>query len=230
MGATVRDVMTTSVVAVREDTSFKDAAIMLADVRISAVPVVDETGRVIGVVSEADLLLKVADRDGQPGLAGMLHHHEHQQEHQKAAALTAADLMTTPAVTISPAESVQQAACIMYDRKVKRLPVVDVGGHLIGIVSRADVLSVFTRPDEDIRRVVTDRVIRHSFLLNPAAFTVTVRDGVVTLSGHPENDQAGRDIVAAVRHVEGVVGVRDRLSYTAEHPPGRYHPHPIVSS
>jgi CBS domain-containing protein len=230
MSTTVRDVMTTSVVAVRGDTSFKDVASMLGRSRISAVPVVDEAGRVIGVVSEADMLLKELDQDQPGGLAGLRHHREHQREQHKAAGLTAAELMTSPPVTIRPGDPVQQAAGLMHARKVKRLPVVDAAGHLIGIVSRSDVLSVFSRPDEDIWRLVTERVIRHSFLLDPAAFTVTVRDGVVTLSGRPESDQAGRDIVTAVRHVEGVVGVRDRLTYTGRHPHDRYRPHPVVSS
>lgn len=230
MSTTVRDVMTTSVVAVREDTSFKDVARMLGSSRISAVPVVDEAGQVIGVVSEADMLLKELGQDQPGGLAGLRHHREHQREQHKAAGLTAADLMTSPAVTIHPGDSVQQAAGVMHDRNVKRLPVVDPAGHLIGIVSRADVLSVFSRPDEDIWRLVTDRVIRHSFLLDPAAFTVTVRAGVVTLSGRPENDLLGHDIVAAVRHVEGVVAVQDRLTYSGRHQHDRYRPHPVVSS
>jgi CBS-domain-containing membrane protein len=182
------------------------------------------------VVSEADMLLKELDRDQPGGLAGLRHHREHQREQHKAAGLTAADLMTSPPVTIRSGDSVQQAAGVMHDHQVKRLPVVDPAGHLIGIVSRGDVLSVFSRPDEEIRRLVTERVIRHSFLLDPAAFTITVRDGVVTLSGHPDNDLVGHDIVAAVRRVEGVVAVRDRLTYTGHHPHDRYRPHPVVSS
>ncbi len=214
MDATVGDVMTTSVVAVHGDTSFKDMAGLLTGSRISALPVVDEGGRVIGVVSEADLLFKETDWAAGTGLLGGL---RHRHEHQKAAGLTAADLMTSPAVTIRPGESVQHAAVLMSHRKVKRLPVVDQGQRLVGIVSRGDVLSVFSQPDEDIRAAVLDRVIRRGFLLDPADYTVTVRDGIVTLAGRPDDDQQGRDLVAAVRHAEGVVAVRDRLTYAGRH-------------
>jgi CBS domain-containing protein len=106
----------------------------------------------------------------------------------------------------------------MYDRGVKRLPVVDETGRLAGIVSRADVLSVFVRPDEDIRLEVTDEVILRSFLTDPLLFDVSVQGGIVTLSGRPETDQVGQDIVDAVRHLPGVVAVRDQLEYAGRHP------------
>ena len=100
----------------------------------------------------------------------------------------------------------------MYDHKVSCLPVVD-GGRLIGLITRADVLSVFGRADADIRWEVLDKVILREFLAEPTAFSVTVRDGVVTLTGRPETAEVGRGIVSAVRHIEGVVAVRDQLSY-----------------
>ena len=220
MSVTVRDVMTTDVVAVRADTSFKDMARMLGMSPVAAFPVVNQAGRVIGVVSEADMLVKEADQADHPGLFGGL---RRRREHEKAAGVTAADLMTSRPVTIGPGEPVQRAAFLMYDHGFKRLPVVDEAGHLIGIVSRAEVLSVFARPDEDIRREVTDRVILHEFLVDPARLQVCVQDGVVTLSGRPESDQIGEEIVEAVRRVDGVVAVRDQLCY-----PGSQ-PHPATS-
>jgi CBS-domain-containing membrane protein len=211
MSTTVRDIMTDRVVAVREDAHFKEMAAVLRWSRISALPVLDSQDKVVGVVSEADMLAKVSDQGGQPGRLDELMHH---REHQKAAAVTAGELMTSPAVTIGPDEAVQRAARLMYDRKVKRLPVVDPRGRLIGIVSRVDVLSVFSRPDDEIRREVTDDVLLGSFLVDPQALDVAVRDGIVTISGRPETDEIGREIITAVRHIEGVVAVRDRLSYT----------------
>ena len=210
MTVTVKDVMTTRVVAVRKDASFKEMAEMLRHTRISAFPVVDDAGRVIGVVSEADLLVKEAvQADGTSLLAAL----RHIKEDDKATGITAGDLMTGPAVTIGPDAPVEEAARLMYDRRVKRLPVVNGTGHLIGLISRTDVLSVFIRPDTDIRHEVTDEVIRGGSLVRPQGFSVTVHDGVVTLSGRPENDRAGRDLIEAVRHIEGVVSVRDQLSY-----------------
>ena len=210
MRSTVRDVMTTQVVAVRKDASFKEMIARMRAARISAFPVVDQGGKVVGVVSEGDLLNKEADQAASPGtIAGLLHF----RFHEKAAGVTAGELMTSPAVTIGPDAPVTEAARVMRDRRVKRLPVVNGTGHLIGVISRADVLSVFTRPDTDIRHEVTEEVIRGGSLVRPQGFSVTVDNGVVTLSGRPENDRAGRDLIEAVRHIEGVVTVRDQLSY-----------------
>ena len=208
MSAIVRDVMTTGVIAVREDTSFKEMAGMLGSARVSGFPVIDAAGKVIGVVSETDMLIKEADRASHPELFAGL---RRSRDLQKAAGVTAAELMTTPPVTIGPDEPVQHAAFLMYDRAVERLPVVDKAGHLVGIVSQVDVLSIFSRPDEEIRREVTNRVTQPNFLMDPEGLKVTVEDGVVTLSGRPRTGQAGRDIIEAVRHIEGVVAVRDQL-------------------
>ena len=209
MSATVRDVMTTSVVAVRKDASFKDMAAMLSSRRISAFPVVDEAGRVVGVVSEGDLLVKQAvQADGTSLLAAL----RHVREDDKVAGITAGDLMTAPAVTIGPDSPVEQAARLMYDRRVKRLPVVNKAGRLVGIISRVDVLAVFSRPDADIRDEVMHRVLPGIMPTVPKNFNVAVRDGIVTISGEPQTDQPTHTIIDAVRHVEGVVAVRDRFS------------------
>jgi CBS domain-containing protein len=147
---------------------------------------------------------------GMPGMiTGLLRH----KEHAKARGITAGDLMSSPAVTVAPEDTVERAAKLMYTRKVKRLPVVDAGAHLVGIISRADLLSVFDRPDEEIRTEIREQVIRDAFLIDPAAIGVIVKDGVVTLAGRPETDDVGHEIVRRVRHVPGVVAVRDRLSY-----------------
>ena len=156
ISATVKDVMTTSVVAVRKDASFKEMAAMLRARRISAFPVVDDAGRVIGVVSEGDMLVKEAvQADGSSLLAAL----RHLREDDKATGITAGDLMTAPAVTIGPDAPVEEAARLMYDRRVKRLPVVNVAGRLVGIISRVDVLAVFSRPDDDIRDEIVHQAL-----------------------------------------------------------------------
>jgi len=213
MNAKVRDVMTGEVVAVRRDASFKEMAARLREYRVSAFPVIDENRRVIGVVSEADLLAKEAlagDHAGIPAaVTGILHH----KDHQKAEGLTASDLMTHPAVTVRPEDSVEHAARLMYTLQVKRLPVVDAGGYLVGIVSRADLLTVFDRTDEEIHAEVVNDVILREFLVDPAMFTVTVADGVVTVKGNPETAELGHKLVTKIRRVQGVVAVRDELNY-----------------
>jgi CBS domain-containing protein len=211
---TVKDVMTTSVVAVREDADFKEMVTTMRSRRISAFPVIDAADRVIGVVSEGDLLPKEANPalpQGGIRLAWRL------KERCKAAGLTAAEVMTTPPVTIHEDASVCEAARLMQSRKVKRLPVVDGNGRLRGIVSRMDVLSVFERPDQEIWDEVVKEVISWEFGLDPEMFVVTVRSGVVTVTGSVERRTDALNLLGTVRHLEGVVGVRDRLSYPAEH-------------
>ncbi len=208
----IGDVMTTRVVAVRKTVPFKVVAALLTQFRVSAFPVLDDDGRVTGVVSEADLLSKEA----LIAALGPLPSDAEGGEFAKAAAVTAADLMTQPPVTITPGEPVTSAARLMYQCKVKRLPVVTDDGHLVGIISRADVLSVYRRRDEDIGREITQNVIGCEFLADPARFAVAVKDGVVTLEGRPETASQGRDILAVTWHVEGVVSVRDRLTYPQE--------------
>ena len=147
---------------------------------------------------------------GMPGrITGLLRH----KEHAKARGITAGDLMSSPAVTVAPEDTIERAAKLMYTRKVKRLPVVDAGAHLVGIISRADVLAIFDRSDEELRTEIRDRIIRDAFLIDPVAYGVTVKDGVVTLAGKPESNDVAHEIMQRVRHVPGVVAVRDRLSY-----------------
>ena len=219
MNATVKNVMSTHVIAVREGAPYKEIASRLREHRVSAFPVVDAGNKVIGVVSEADLLTKEALGGDIPGV---LHSMTRQRELTRATAVTAVDLMTRPPVTIGPDEPVAHAARLMYSRRVKRLPVTDEDGRLIGIVTRSDVLSVYSRPDADIHREITQDLILGTYLCDPAAFTVTVMDGVVTIEGTPETARVGHDIVTDARHVEAVVAVRDRLSYPPDTPAARF--------
>jgi CBS domain-containing protein len=211
MMKTVRDVMSTRPVWVSETASFKEIAAGLRESRVSAFPVLDADGRVTGVVSEADMLVKVTQPSDPGGIrelmAGLVHH----DVRAKAAGVTAADLMTSPAVTIGPEDTVEHAARLMFTRKVKRLPVVDPGGRLVGIVSRTDVLAVFDRTDAEIREEIMSQVITGRS--EPSWYSVIVKDGVVTLEGSPETAFIGHDLVRRTRRVQGVVAVRDHLVY-----------------
>jgi CBS domain-containing protein len=210
MKTSVQDVMTTQVVAVKLGASFKEMAARLRQSRVSAFPVIDDDGKVIGVVSEADMLARQVLSADHAGMGtGMPDH----GEQGKADGLTAGDLMTHPAITVSPGDSVEVAARLMYTLQVKRLPVIDRSGRLAGIISRTDVLAVFDRSDEQIRKEVTDDVICQEFGAAPRQYAVTVQAGVVTLQGRAETTALGHVIVRKVRHVQGVVAVRDRLSY-----------------
>jgi CBS-domain-containing membrane protein len=216
MSVTVNEVMTTHVVAVTKDASFRDIAALLRQHQVSAFPVVDTDGKVIGVVSEADMLPKEAlfAGFGNQAPAGALA--EPHNDFAKAAGVTAASIMTRPPITITPDEPVTSAARLMYSCKVKSLPVVTEHGYLTGIISRADVLSVYGRPPAEIMREITQDVIMTEFGADPSSFTVTVKDGIVTVGGHPRTAEQARNILAEVWHVEGVVSVRDRLTYPEE--------------
>lgn len=213
MNTLVRDVMTTKVIWVKQDTPFAAIAAALHRHRVSAFPVLDEDGRVAGVVSESDLLTKLALGGGEEPMPGVITGILHQHQMEKARAVTAGDLMTSPAATVSPDDTVEQAARLMYQRRIKRLPVVDAGSHLVGIVSRADVLAVYDRPDAEIGDEIRNDIAVSESLADASRIEVTVTDGVVTVAGRPRTCQQGQDIVRRARHVYGVVAVRDRLDY-----------------
>jgi CBS-domain-containing membrane protein len=215
MSSTVKDVMSTHVIAVRQGAPYKDMAAMLHDQRVSAFPVIGDDNKVIGVVSETDLLTKEALEGTVPRTLQSL---TSQHVRSQVNGVVAADLMTKPAVTIGPDELVTHAARLMFNKRVKRLPVVSDDGTLIGIVTRSDVLSVYRRSGAEIRREITQDLILGTFLCDPDRFTVTVTDGIVTIEGTPETTAVGHDIIDAIRHAEGVVAVRDRLSYPTDPP------------
>ena len=220
MKTAVKDVMTTRVIWVKKDATFREMAVALREYRVSAFPVVDDDRKVIGVVSEADMLNKEALEDEPGVISGILHH----RDQAKARGVTAGDLMTAAVIAVRPDDTVEHAAKLMYDRRVKRLPVTDANGRLVGIISRADVLSVFDRTDEAIRAEILDEVPLGEYSEDPRTLDVTVKDGIVTLTGVPETNETGHEIVRRVRHIQGVVAVRDRLSYPTprERPVGRY--------
>jgi CBS domain-containing protein len=205
MHAYVRDIMTTGVVTVRPDTPYREIAALFREHRVSGFPVTAEDGTVIGVVSESDLLALAAGRQ----------HRGHCADDQA----TAGDLMTHPAMTISPHDLVKTAARVMHSHRLQRLPVVDRDRRLEGIVSRSDVLSVFRRSDEEIRREITQDLIADGFFTDPARLIVTVHNGIVTLEGEPGSAVLGAGIAGQVEHLEGVVAVRDRFVYPARSAP-----------
>lgn len=209
MKRTVKDVMTTDVVAVRPSASYKEAVRRLRDFGVGAMPVVDDDERLVGVVTEADLLLK------EEGAAAGKHHGapgRRRRERRKAEAFTVRELMTSPVVTVVPGAALNEAARLLHERNIKQLPVVDASGALRGIVSRRDLVSVFLRPDADIRDEVVHDVVERSLALGPETLHVHVEDGVVTLEGRLETADLVKLVIEMVGRVDGVVGVNSRLS------------------
>ncbi len=212
-GGCVNDVMTRHVVCVLDFTPYKDVVRVLLDHGVSAVPVVDEQRRVRGIVSEADLIEKEAQRgEGYPEPWELLTRRG-RDLHSKAEALSAAELMTAPAITVKADTAIAQAARLMRKYGIKRLPVIDANGVLVGIVSRGDLLKPFLRSDEAIREAVVQDILRDSMCIDPQSIDVRVCDGVVTLDGETENEFVARDTVRMVREIDGVVSVVDRLRH-----------------
>ncbi|MFE9255210.1 CBS domain-containing protein [Streptomyces sp. NPDC006879] len=197
---TVSDVMTQTAVAIGREASYKEIVELMQQWKVSALPVLEGEGRVVGVVSEADLLPKEEYRRGGPRVP------EEMTEASKAAAVLAEELMSSPAVTVHPDSTIAEAARVMAHRGVKRLPVVNDIGMLEGVVSRSDLLKVFLRPDEEIEEEVRLAVLADPAL--PSGMDCAVQDGVVTLRGGPQDRALAPLIAGAVRAVEGVVDVR----------------------
>jgi CBS domain-containing protein len=204
--------MTRDVVSVTEDATYRDLVDRLVEKHISAVPVVDDFGRVAGVVSEADLLRKIEyGGDGQPRT---FERRRRRDDRAKASARTAAGLMSTPPVVAMASTPVAAAARLMDISKVKRLPVIDDLGRLVGLVSRSDLLRTYLRSDDQIRAEVWSGVLR-TFLIEEAdGVTVEVSAGVVTLSGKVERRSSAEMAERLTRQVAGVVEVSSSVSYT----------------
>lgn len=213
MRYTMADVMTRDVLAVRASTPFKEIVWYLRSRDVSAVPVLDGDDRVIGVVSEADLLLKEEGLD--QGLPPFFERRRRRRERTKAAAKSASELMTSPAVTVGIAATAADAARTMHEAGVKRLPVVDGGGRLVGIVSRADLLKVFLRTDGEIRSDVEDGLAL-PLHIHPSAILVEVCDGVVRLTGHVRNRSEIGVAATEARKIEGVVAVECTLDFEVD--------------
>ena len=208
---TVNDVMTTAVVTVVPDTPYRGVVDLLVSHRFSAVPVVDDFQRVTGVVSEADLLRKIEYAGAEE--PRLFEGRRRRGERVKAAARTAADLMSKPPVTVLTGTSVPAAARLMDNEGVKRLPVVDDLGRLVGMVSRGDLLKVHLRPDDEIYADVRAGVLEPFMADEIEEVNVTVEDGLVTLTGKVDRWSTTDIADRLIRQIAGVVEVVDELEY-----------------
>ncbi len=219
------------VVTVRPGTPYKEIVRLLTEHQISALPVLGEGEHVLGIVSEADLLPKESrfrqDASERPPLTPAQARSRH-----KAEAATALELMTTPVVTITAEQDVSEAARLMEQHRIKRLPVIGPERRLIGIVSRRDILRVFLRTDEDLLDDVHTLLV-DDFWIAPEGWDVQVADGTVRLAGRMANRSTVRIAESAVRRIDGVVVVENDLTYefddTSVKPGGEYPYHGVFS-
>ncbi|TMR90700.1 CBS domain-containing protein [Nonomuraea basaltis] len=216
MRATVATVMTTDVVAVNEKASFHTVTALLTTRGVSGVPVLDDDNHVLGVVSEADLLAKQEFKQRyhgdyyRPSLGARIRHTAGSEGSgfSKALGETVRELMTSPAHTTTPGTSVVLAARLMDTYGIKRLPVVDADGRLVGIVSRRDLIKVFLREDADIERQVQETIPS-----DVPGVEITVSEGVVTLSGTLNEHSQAITAVRLAESIDGVVAVHDQLGW-----------------
>ncbi|GHE13464.1 CBS domain-containing protein [Streptomyces alanosinicus] len=214
---TVEELMTRDVVRARRDTPFKELVRLLEENDVTAVPVVDDLDRPMGVVSEADLLRKCADQADPTGRTPLPHLEA--WERAKAEGSRAEELMSAPAVCARPDWSAVEAARLMESQRVKRLPVVDEADRLLGIVSRGDLLRIFLRRDEAIREEIAGDLLRRTLGLDPRDVSVEVRDGRVTLTGTVENRSMIPVVEQLCRGVDGVVAVSGNLAHRTDDTP-----------
>lgn len=227
MRRVIRDLMTKDVVSVRASTPYKEIIEVMAASGVNAVPVVDADRRLVGIVSDTDLILK-EEHAGRGAEHHRLEHGRRRIEHDKAAGRVAGDLMTSPVTSIGGDATPGEAARLMHARRVKQLPVTEETGTLIGIVSRRDLLGVFLRSDEDIRDELLHGVLERTLWLTPreAQLRVTVDQGIVTLQGSIDRKSMLDIVVGLAYGVEGVVGVINRVRPVTDDT--RIRPEPIL--
>lgn len=215
---TVREVMSAPVISVGTATPYKEIIELLTEHGISSVPVLDPGGTVVGIVSEADLLQKLALSSEEPQRR-LFERRRRAAARAKAEGDHAEDLMTSPVITVAPEASVVAAARLMEDEQLKRLPVVDAEGMLVGIVSRRDLLQTYRRSDEAIRRDVVHDIIQGMLFVQPPEIDATVDDGVVTLTGGTGRRSSAQIAEHLVRGVPGVIDVVNALTYEYDDTP-----------
>jgi CBS domain-containing protein len=209
----VHEVMTTDVATTAPESSLKEAALELVRRRISGMPVVDAEHHVVGVVSEADILAKEGDEQKPGGFLQWLVDPGDPWVAARFDAVTVGDAMSAPARTILPDRTVAEAAMLMLDENINRLPVVDADGKLVGLVSRGDLVRAFVRSDAEILSEIEEDVIRRVLWLNPEEVDVTVESGIVTIKGEVASEADADLLPKFVRRVPGVVEVSSTVTH-----------------
>lgn len=211
---TVESVMTGKVVTAHESTSFKELVTLMTEHEISGLPVVDEAGRPVGVVSESDTLAKQEFDGGNTGKP--LFGRDRRAHWHKAAGLRAFELMTAPAITVDQTAPVTAAARLLAQKRLRRLCVVDADGVLVGVISRRDIIGTYLRDDATILADIEEHVFRRGMWLFPETLTAEVEAGVATLEGTVEKRTTAQVAAQLTQKVPGVVGVENKIRYAVD--------------
>lgn len=210
----VRDLMTTDPITTTPETPLKEAARLMVRHKVSGLPVV-AGGKVVGIVTEGDFLRQEANRD-QPYRFSLLDALFGDEPASPPAAETVGQVMTEHVLTVAPEASLSEAARIMAGRRVKRLPVVSPEGALLGVISRADIVNAFTKPDEVIEDEIREDIVRRLLFLDPAVVQVSVKDGVVSLTGQLENRTEAHLLEELTRRIDGVIRVDSQVTFEVD--------------
>src|SRR5579862_7768329 len=210
----VRRLMTSPVVAVPPELPLKEVARLLDERGFSGVPVCDDHGHILGVVSETDIVRQ--EQGLIPGKVRLLRRlAEPKGDGVGFGARTASEAMTSPAITVSPLTDVTRAARLMIEQRVNRLPVVE-RGKVVGIVTRADLVRTFHRSDGVIEREIRDDVLLRVLWIDPSQLQISVQEGDVVITGTVENRSAAELVDAYIRGVPGVVSVTTSLVWAID--------------
>jgi CBS domain-containing protein len=204
----VLDIMSIDVLTVSPEESLKTAARLMVERGVSGLPVVNAAGKLVGIITEADFLEREADRSQRRLLDALMH-----KPGTVSEAETVGEVMSTHPVIIYPEASVTEAARVMSHHHVKRLPVVNDEGELQGIISRGDVVTVFTRPDDVIEDEIREDIIDRVLLLDGDSLEVEVADGIVRLAGVLPTRTDKRLLEEMVRRIDGVVRMESDVSF-----------------
>ncbi len=207
----VLDIMSIDVLTVAPEDSLKAAARRMVEAGVSGLPVVDTNGKLVGIITEADFLEREADKTHRRLLDALMHKPDTVVE-----ADTVGEVMSTHPVVIYPEASVTEAARVMSHHHVKRLPVVNDEGVLQGIISRGDVVTVFTRPDDVVEDEIREDIINRVLLLDADSLDVDVSDGIVVLSGCLPTRTDKRLLEEMVRRIDGVVRMESAVTFEVD--------------
>jgi CBS domain-containing protein len=207
----IRDVMTENGFTVTQDTPLKVVATRMLEYGVSGMPVVDKDETVVGVVSETDVLFKERTAPDRKGVVDWLVHYAEDPPLAKLDARTAGDAMTTPAVTIPSGRQLEDAATLMLDLRIDRLPVVD-SGRLVGMVTRTDLVRAFIRSDDEIAQEIREQGLLKRYWVVPSSVSVAVDEGNVVLEGEVDTEDLAESIVAYIGRIPGVVSVESNLT------------------
>ena len=209
----VIDLMSTEVVTIGPDETIKEAARLMVTERVSGLPVTDDKGHLIGIVTEADFLERELDKDGGGGgLLGAVFGPATRQPD----AVTVREVMSANPITIASDATLAEAARVMATNSVKRLPIIEIDGSVVGVLSRADIVAAFARPDELIDDEIREDIAKRVLFVDPESLDISVNDGIVALGGELPTKTDARILEELCRRLEGVVSIDSSLTWKVD--------------